>query len=108
MPHVTALSRCMFAITGSQVDNERVFSAAGVISKNRRNRIGVQNMDSIMHIYHNFPDDALHKDSSLSFAEIASNQSRSDALQRYVSQLIDYEIDLLVDVEEDFAVIEAE
>ncbi len=105
---MTALARCVFAIPGSQIDNERVFSAAGVISKNRRNRIGVQNMDSIMHIYHNFPDDALHKDSAPSFAEIASDQSRSNALQRYVSQLTDNEIDLLVDTEEDSAVIEAE
>ncbi len=60
-----------------------------------------------MHIYHNFLDDALHKDSAPSFAEIASDQSRSHALQRYVSQLTDSEIDLLVDMEEDSAVIEA-
>ncbi len=61
-----------------------------------------------MHIYHNIPDDALHKDSAPSFAEIASDQSRSDALRRCVSQLTDSEIDLLVDVEEASPVIEAE
>ncbi len=65
-------------------------------------------MDSIMRIYQNFPDDALHKDSAPSCAEIASDQSRSDGLQRYVSQLTDRENELLVDVEEDPAVIEAE
>ncbi len=65
-------------------------------------------MDSIMHIYHNSPNDALHKDSAPGFAEIASDQSRSDALQRCVSQLTDSEIDLLVDVKEYSAVIEAE
>ncbi len=102
-----ALARCVFAIPGSQIDNERVFSVAGVISKNRRNRIGVQNIDS-MHIYHNFPDVALDQDSAPSLAEIASDQSRSNALQRYVSQLNDSEIDLLVDVEENSTVIEAE
>ncbi len=60
-----------------------------------------------MHIYHNFPDDALHKDSAPSFAEIASDQSRSDALQRYVLQLTDGDIGLPVDAVEDSAVIEA-
>ncbi len=30
-PHVTALARCVFAIPGSQIDNEKVFPASGVV-----------------------------------------------------------------------------
>ena len=107
-PHVTKLARCVFAIVGSQIDNERVFSAAGVISKNRRNRIGIQNMDSIMHIYHNYPNEVVEKDSAPSLAEISSDQPRPDTLKRYISEMTDAEIDLLIDVEDDSAVTECE
>ena len=39
-PHVTKLARCVFMNVGSQIDNERVLSAAGILLKNRRNRVG--------------------------------------------------------------------
>lgn len=50
------------------------FSAGGVIPKNCRNSIGFQSIESIMPIYHNFPDDVLPTLSALSFADIASDQ----------------------------------
>lgn len=65
-------------------------------------------MDSIMHIYHNFPNDVLQKNLSRSLAVISSNQTKSEALNRYVSQMIDYKIYILDDVKEDPAVIDVE
>ncbi len=105
---MTTLARCVFAIPGTEIDSERVFPAADIVSNNRLNRIGVQHIDSIMQIYHNFPDNVLHKDSAPCLSEISRDQPRSDALHRYVSQMTDNEIDILVALEEDFAVVEAE
>ncbi len=50
--HVTTLARCVFSPPASQIDNEKVFSAPGVISQNRWNRIWIRKLDSGMHIYH--------------------------------------------------------
>ena len=63
-------------------------------------------MDYIMHIYHNYPNEVVKKDSAPSLAEISSDQTRSDTLKRYISEMTDAEIDLLIDVEDDSAVTE--
>lgn len=44
----------VFCIPGSQIDNERVISVAGILQGNRRNRINVKSMDTIINIYRNF------------------------------------------------------
>ena len=76
------LAGYVFAIVGSQIYNERGFSAAGVMSRNRRNRIGIQNINSRIHIYHKYLDEVASRDSAPSFAEIVCNQDRSDTLKR--------------------------
>ena len=63
-------------------------------------------MDSVTHLYHKYPCEVIKKDSALSFAEISSDQARSDTLRRYISEKNDAEIDLLLEVEEDSAVTE--
>ncbi len=65
-------------------------------------------MDSIMHIYHNYPNEVVKKDSAPSFAEISSDQTRSGTLKRYISEMTDAKIDLFVDVEYGSAVTECE
>ena len=61
-----------------------------------------------MHIYHNYPNEVVKKDSAPSFAEISSDQTRSDTLKRYISEMTDAEIDLLIDEEDYSAVTECE
>ncbi len=97
-----------FAIPGSQIDNERAFSAAGAISKTVEAALEHKIMDSIMPIYHNYPNEVVEKDSAPSFDEISSDGTRSDTLKRYISEMMDAEIDLLLDVEDDSAVTECE
>lgn len=58
-PHVTMLSCCVLAISGSKTEKEKMFSAAGVISKNRKNCIRLQNMDTIMNTYRNYGNNVL-------------------------------------------------
>ena len=48
----------------------------------------------------------VHKDSAPSLAEISSDQTRPDTLTRYISEMTDAEIDLLIDVDNDRAVTE--
>ena len=65
-------------------------------------------MNSIMHIYHNYPNEVVNKDSAPGFAEISSDQTLPDALKRYISEMTDAEIDLFIDVEDGSAVTECE
>lgn len=44
----------------SQVENERVFFVAGIISKNRRNLIGGDEMNIITSMYYNVEERALY------------------------------------------------
>ena len=54
-----------------------------------------------MHIYHNYPKEVVEKDSAPSLAEISSDQTLSDTLKRYISEMTKVEIDLLIYVEDD-------
>ena len=65
-------------------------------------------MDSVTHIYHNYPNEVVEKNSAPSFAEISSDQTRSDTLKRSISEMTDALIDLFIDVEDDSAVTECE
>ena len=63
-------------------------------------------MDPVMKLQHKQPNEVVNKDSALTFAEISSGQTRSDTLKHYISEMNDAEIDLLIDVEDDSALIE--
>lgn len=75
-----------FSIPGSQIDNEKVFSAAWIVSKDLRNIIGTQNIDTIMQVYQNFPNDTLGKDTYPGLHDISSYQTKTihsnDAFRR--------------------------
>ena len=85
-PHIARLSQCVFSTPGSQIDNGRVFSSAGVISGNRRYRVSVENMDRIMHVYHNHPSKYT---SQLNYVREEDQEFTS-----LISQFVDAEIEL--------------
>ena len=53
-------------------------------------------MDYIIHMYHNYPNEVVEKDSAPSFAEISRDQTRSNALKRYMAKITDAEGDVLI------------
>lgn len=53
-PHVFMLATAFLAILGSQVDNERSFSVAGIIANQRRSRIKTENLYNVMQIHENY------------------------------------------------------
>lgn len=55
------LAQSVFVIPVSQIENDRVFSIAGIMSKNHRSRIGVDSIEKIKSIYDNLEDTALKK-----------------------------------------------
>ena len=64
--------------------------------------------NNVVNICHNYPNEVVNKDLAAGFAEISSDQTRSDTLRRYISEMTDAEIDLLIDVEDDSGVTECE
>lgn len=70
------LARCVPAINGSQIDNDWIFPAAGVVSKNRKNRIRVHNMNSIMYVDHNHLNIVISKDSSTITTVLSGNRTK--------------------------------
>ncbi len=55
-PYIFVLASAFLCITGSQIENERSFSVAGVVTRQRRSRLNVKNLENIMQIYHNYQD----------------------------------------------------
>ena len=60
-PSVSFLARQILAIPGSQIETERIFSIAGVLTSLRRCRLGLNNLDSLIMINKNWPDDSRHE-----------------------------------------------
>jgi hypothetical protein len=52
-PTLSELARLIFSIPGSQIECERIFSAAGLITSGLRNRLGVENLDMLVNIQNN-------------------------------------------------------
>lgn len=52
-PTLSELARLIFSIPGSQIECERIFSAAGLITSGLRNRLGVENLDMLVNIQKN-------------------------------------------------------
>ena len=100
------LAHFFLAVVESQIDNERgSFCCCCYIKKMSKPHVN-KYMDSAMHVYHNYPNEVIEKLSAPSFAEISNDQTRSGTLKRYISEMIDAEIDLLIDVEGDSTVTE--
>ena len=60
-PSVAFLARQILAIPGSQIETERIFSIAGVLTSLRRCRLGLNNLDSLIMINKNWPEDSRHE-----------------------------------------------
>eukprot|EP00918_Siedleckia_nematoides_P022512 GHVU01048518.1.p1 GENE.GHVU01048518.1~~GHVU01048518.1.p1 ORF type:complete len:257 (+),score=31.29 GHVU01048518.1:329-1099(+) len=80
-PDVVALAQSVLVIPGTQMDNERLFSLAGILSKGRRNRMSTENMDSILQVYYNHPDDPLD-DLDLTVEEVIELESQLQEVAR--------------------------
>ena len=60
-PSVSFLARQILAIPGSQIETERIFSIVGVLTSLRHCRLGLNNLDSLIMINKNWPDDSRHE-----------------------------------------------
>ena len=52
-PLLASLARIVLCVPGSQIECERVFSEAGLITAGLRNRLGVENLDMLVFISRN-------------------------------------------------------
>jgi hypothetical protein len=57
-PIVAYAARQFLGIPGSQIECERIFSIAGILTKLRRSRLGTTNLDALVMIQKNWPSDA--------------------------------------------------
>lgn len=57
-PSLAYLARQFLGIPGSQIETERIFSVAGVLTSLRRCRLGLSNVNGLIMIYKNWPTDA--------------------------------------------------
>eukprot|EP00951_Prasinocladus_malaysianus_P026580 scaffold236191_cov31-Prasinocladus_malaysianus.AAC.1 len=64
--HLPELARIVLSIPGSQIECERVFSVAGLITAGLRNRLGVENLDALVFIQKNADSKALIRDALVS------------------------------------------
>jgi hypothetical protein len=55
-PHLSKVAMHIMGIPGSQIECERVFSKAGIITRHRRNRTSIQLIDTVMSVNHNLRD----------------------------------------------------
>lgn len=55
--------------------NKRSFSFAGIVTKNRKSFLGIENLDHIMQTYHNYPDEQrVHRSSGKDWLQVAQNE----------------------------------
>ena len=57
-PTLAYLARKFLGIPGSQIETERIFSVAGILTSLRRCRLGLSNVNGLIMIYKNWPTDA--------------------------------------------------
>ena len=88
-PHVVALAQQILSIPATQIENERVFSLAGRSASPSRNRISTENIDNLVSIVRNYPNN--HSGLSV---EVHSFEEFSDFL--VVKEEKD-DLDLIVD-----------
>ena len=59
-PSIALAARCILGIPGAQIECERLFSAAGIITRHRRNRTNAKTINDVMFVNYNLPtNDAL-------------------------------------------------
>lgn len=56
-PYNVKLSRVNLCISGSQIENERLFSVGDIVTNHRRSSLEMETLDHIMQIYHDYPSD---------------------------------------------------
>jgi hypothetical protein len=57
-PNVGFLACQYLGILGSQIETERIFSVAGVLTNLRCTKLGIDNLESLVMIYTNWPNDS--------------------------------------------------
>ena len=57
-PCVGFLARQYLGILGSQIETERIFSVASILTNLRRSRLGLENINNLIMIYKNWPSDS--------------------------------------------------
>jgi hypothetical protein len=57
-PCVGFLARQCLGILGSQIETERIFSVASILTNLRRSRLGLENLNNLIMIYKNWPSDS--------------------------------------------------
>ncbi len=55
-PNLAKLALHILAIPGTQIECERLFSIAGILTRHRRTRTDADLVDVIMYVNHNYPD----------------------------------------------------
>ena len=90
-------ARATFSMTGTQIENERVFSIAGIITAGRRGRLGMDMLKNYMEIYKNYPDDPLHGFPSYHPDDLLGVISSKDVqdTQRHLSNIASMEAEVV-------------
>jgi hypothetical protein len=57
-PYVAVLAKAFLSIPGSQIENKRVFSVAGILTNLRRICLAIDNCSNLIFINKNYPDNA--------------------------------------------------
>ncbi len=55
-PNLAKLALHILGIPGTQIECERLFSIAGILTRHRRTRTDADLVDTIMYVNHNYPD----------------------------------------------------
>ena len=70
MPMLRDVARIVLGVPASQIECERVFSEAGLVTSGLRNRLGVENLDALVVISRNVDVKSVMRDAIFSGARI--------------------------------------
>lgn len=87
-PHVFMSHEVIFTIPGSEIDYELALSFVVLLSKNRRNRIGVSTIDEITSICHNLenPHSDLDNGQSLKIDKIIDSEMKEQMVGENIAE----------------------
>ena len=75
LPGLALVARAVLGIPGAQIECERLFSAAGIITRHRRSRTSAETVDNVMFVNYNLSDeDALGLNEESSDDDAAENE----------------------------------
>ena len=86
-PTLAFLAKQIFGIPGSQIECERVFSIAGLLTGLRRCRLGSRNLEQLVLLVKNWPDDP---------------RLGIEKLHASIEEFVDLEAELVAQLEDEF------